>query len=108
MNTMGVGCSRNIWARFVDLRMNQEPSFINGQLSSTIDDESISIQQNEIRRLDSREMLGEWVHPEMVFEDRVYKSSEYSCSSMMYISFKRKSVTLTSHRNVPGDTLSIP
>lgn len=84
MNTMRVRRSHNIWTCFVDLRMNQESSFINRQLSSTVDDESISIQKNEIRSLDSREMFGERIHPEMVLEDWVCKSSEYSCSHKVY------------------------
>lgn len=85
---MCVRRSHNIRACFVDLRMNQEPSFINRQLSSAVDDEPISIQKNEIRSLDSREMPGERVHPEMVLKDRVCKPSEYSSLFITHLTFK--------------------
>lgn len=107
MDTMCMRCGHDIGASLVDFGMNEEPSFINRQLGSPFHDKSISIQKDKIRSLDSREVLGEWVHPEVVLENRVCNYVKINVPKSSIYAAQSKNVIHTSHRDMPGNTLPI-
>lgn len=55
----------------VNLRMDHEPSLVDGQLRPTFGDISLAVDKDQVRRFDVGEVFGEGVHPEMVFQDGV-------------------------------------
>ena len=71
MDTMRMSRGNNIRTSFMDLGMNEETRLVHRQLSSTLNDESILIQEDQIRGLDGREMLRKRVHPEVILQDGV-------------------------------------
>lgn len=75
---MSVSCGNDIGSSLVNLGMNHKASLIDGNLGTTLGNVAFIIDKYQIGSLDSGEMLGEWVHPKVILQNRVLRELAYT------------------------------
>lgn len=68
---MRVSRGNHIGTGLVNLGMDHESRFIDGQLSTPFSHIALAVHEDKIRSFDGGEVLGKWIHPEVVLQDRV-------------------------------------
>lgn len=75
---MGVSRGNDIRSSLVNLGMNHKASLIDGNLGTTLSNVTFIIDKHQVGSLDGGEMLGEWVHPKVILQDRVLSTLAYT------------------------------
>lgn len=94
----------NIRSGLMDLRMDHEAGLVDRSLVSALGDISFAVDQDQIGGFHEREVLPEGVHPEVVFQDGVWRGV------LVYFNrqFVYNMVQRTPHGNMTRNTLPVP